>query len=124
MKSLLIVIVLSFSAGALSAQHAYPQSGFDLETALKAYGYTPIDTENGENSRLVSAALCLALGPFGMHRLYLGTDVAVPVFYTLTLGGGLGILPAIDFFFILFTGDLAPFHNNPKMLMWGEGKQP
>jgi hypothetical protein len=54
----------------------------------------------------------------------MGTDVSVPVFYTLTLGGGLGILPAIDFFFILFTKDLAPFHNNPRMVMWGEDKKP
>jgi len=123
-KYLLSIILLWCFADVTSAQQGFSITGFDLETALETQGYTPIDAETGENSRLVSAALCLALGPFGMHRLYLGTDVAVPIFYTLTLGGGLGILPAIDFFFILFTGDLAPFHNNPKMVMWGEGKEP
>ena len=43
-----------------------------------------------ENPRAVAALLCATLGVFGVHRMYLGTDVKVPVFYTLTIGGGVG----------------------------------
>src|ERR1700740_3054167 len=36
-------------------------------------------------------------GILGLHRIYLGTKPYVPVIYILTLGGGLFILPIIDF---------------------------
>lgn len=42
------------------------------------------------------ALYAVALWPFGVHRLYLGTEAKIPVIYTLTLGGGIGILPLID----------------------------
>jgi TM2 domain-containing membrane protein YozV len=71
-----------------------------------------------ENTRLVAAILTLTLGPFGAHRLYLGTDAIVPVFYTVTLGGGLGILPVIDLFHILLSKDLSKYYNNSKVFMW------
>ncbi len=73
----------------------------------------------GENKRLVASALTIALGPFGAHRLYLGTEPEVPVAYTLTLGGGLGILPVIDLGHILFTKDLSRYENNVHVFMWG-----
>lgn len=75
--------------------------------------------ERRENTRLVAALLTLTLGPFGAHRLYLGTDAIVPVFYTVTLGGGLGVLPVIDLFHILLTKDLSKYYNNSKVFMWG-----
>src|SRR5690606_8600054 len=48
-----------------------------------------------EPRRLVAAALALTLGPFGAHRLYLGTDAKVPVLYGITFGG-FGVLVLID----------------------------
>ncbi len=71
-----------------------------------------------ENPRLISILLGIALGPFGGHRLYLGTKAHVPVVYTLTLGGGFGILPLIDIFHLIFTKDLEPFRNNGNVFMW------
>ena len=71
-----------------------------------------------EHPRLVAAILCLTLGPFGAHRLYLGTKPSVPVAYTLTLGGGLGVLPVIDLVIICFSRDLSKYKNNPHVLMW------
>lgn len=77
------------------------------------------DEESGaENARLVAALLALSLGPFGVHRMYLGTELRVPVFYTLTLGGGLGILPLIDFFYIIFSKEDV-LKENGKIFMWG-----
>lgn len=73
--------------------------------------------DSKENSRLVAAGLTLALGPFGVHRLYLGTDFKVPIVYSLTFGCFF-ILPAIDFFVILFSKDLEKYKNNKRVIMW------
>lgn len=71
-----------------------------------------------ENPRVMASFLCVAIGPFGGHRLYLGTNEKVPIAYTLTLGGGLGVLPAIDLLHIAFAKDLSQYQNNPKVIMW------
>lgn len=70
--------------------------------------------------RIVAAFLCLTLGPFGMHRLYLGTKPRVAAAYTLTLGGGLGIVPAIDFLHIVFSPNISRFKNNDDFIMWAK----
>ncbi|HRN35415.1 MAG TPA: TM2 domain-containing protein, partial [Flavobacteriales bacterium] len=73
-----------------------------------------------EPKRLVAAALTLTLGTFAAHRLYLGTDVKVPILYGLTFGG-FGILVLIDLGHILFTKDLQAYCRNNKVLMWAGG---
>ncbi len=76
-----------------------------------------------EPQRLVAAALALTLGPFAAHRLYLGTDVKVPVVYGLTFGG-FGLLVLVDLGHILFTKDLAAYRHNGRVFMWASGKPP
>ena len=75
-------------------------------------------TERKENVKLTAAILALALGPLGVHRLYLGTHPIVPVAYVLTLGGGLYILPFIDFVAIVFTKDITRYMDNKQFFMW------
>jgi len=70
-----------------------------------------------ENPRLVAIALDLTLGLFGMHRLYLGTDVRVPVAYTLTFGGG-GVLWLVDLALLIGSDDIESYKNNPHFFMW------
>ena len=72
----------------------------------------------GENKKLTAVLLAVALGTFGVHRLYLGTKPIVPVVYTLTLGGGFGILPLTDIIAILATPDISRFENNNQVIMW------
>jgi len=72
-----------------------------------------------QNVRLTAIALNVSLGVFGMHRLYLGTDVKVPVFYTLTLGGGM-ILWIVDLGCLIFTKDISPYYDNPHVFMWNK----
>ncbi len=67
--------------------------------------------------RGVAVALAIFLGPFGVHRLYLGTSETVPLLYTITLGG-LMLLPLIDIFCILFTKDLDKYLGNEQVIMW------
>ena len=66
--------------------------------------------------RLTAIAINIALGLFGMHRVYLGTDIAVPIFYTFTLGGG-GVLWLFDLGCLIFSRDIKPFYDNPNVFM-------
>ena len=68
--------------------------------------------------RFTALALIVLTGPLGGHRLYLGTEPQVPVFYALTLGGGFFVLPVVDFVAILVTKDLSKFENNNRVIMW------
>ncbi len=70
------------------------------------------------NHKLNAVILAVLLGPFGVHRLYLGTTPKVPIFYSVTLGG-LGILPLTDIIAILLTPDMSVFLNNNQIIMWG-----
>ncbi|MCW5900127.1 MAG: TM2 domain-containing protein [Flavobacteriales bacterium] len=74
----------------------------------------------GEDQRLISSTLAVLLGPFGAHRLYLGTTPRVAVIYGLTFGG-FGVLALIDLGHLLFTKDLAPYRGSDRVFMWGEG---
>jgi TM2 domain-containing membrane protein YozV len=74
-----------------------------------------------ENARLVAIALDVALGLFGMHRMYLGTDIQVPIFYTLTVGGGC-ILWLVDLGLLIFSKDIEKYKNNPHVFMWLDKK--
>jgi len=68
--------------------------------------------------RIIAALLCVTRGPFGMHRLYLGTKPHVAAAYTVTLGGGVGIIPMIDLFQIVFSKDISQFKENDQFFMW------
>ena len=67
--------------------------------------------------RWLAAALTLAVGPFGGHRVYLGTRPTVPLLYGLTFGG-FGVLVLIDLGHVLFTRDLAAYQENGQVFMW------
>lgn len=71
-----------------------------------------------ENPRLYAFCIAVLLGPFGAHRIYLGTCHMVPVAYVLTLGGGIGVLPVIDSILIMVTKNLERYQNNPRFFMW------
>lgn len=75
-------------------------------------------TSHKENKKLISAILTIALGPFGAHRVYLGTSHLIPIAYVLTLGGGLGLVPVIDLLVITFSRDISPYENNKRFFMW------
>ena len=70
-----------------------------------------------ENQRAVAIGLDVSLGLFGVHRMYLGTDLRVPVIYTATIGGG-GVLWLVDLGLLIAVKDLAPFKDNPNVFMW------
>lgn len=75
-----------------------------------------------KNKKIIAALLAFPFpcGIVGLHRIYLGCAPHVPVAYIATVGGGFGLLPLIDFIFLLKTKDLEPYIANDKVFMWGE----
>jgi hypothetical protein len=67
--------------------------------------------------RWLAAVLTVAVGPFGGHRVYLGTKPKVPLLYSVTFGG-FGVLVLIDLGHVLFTPDLGPYRENGHVFMW------
>ena len=70
-----------------------------------------------DNQRAVAIGLDVSLGLFGVHRMYLGTDLKVPVIYTATIGGG-GVLWLVDLGLLIAVKDLTPFKDNPNVFIW------
>lgn len=89
-----------------------------LNQRLVKFLHQHIDQNNQRKVKITASILALTLGPFGVHRLYLGTTPLIPVVYVATVGGGVGILPFIDFVAIVFSKDISPFLNNNQIFMW------
>ena len=73
------------------------------------------------NQRAVAIGLDVSLGLFGVHRMYLGTDLKVPVIYTSTIGGG-GVLWLVDLGLLIAVKDITPFKNNSNVFMWNTAR--
>lgn len=73
-----------------------------------------------KNKKITAAILAFPLpfGIVGLHRIYLGCAPYVPVVYIASFGGILGLLPMIDFFFIVLDKKIDPYMNNKKVFMW------
>ncbi|PBQ33358.1 hypothetical protein CNR22_16755 [Sphingobacteriaceae bacterium] len=73
-----------------------------------------------KNKKLTAALLAFPFpfGIVGLHRIYLGCAPYVPVVYIGSFGGIVGLLPLIDFCFILLEKDMKPFTDNKKVFMW------
>lgn len=76
------------------------------------------DVAEPKAQKLKAVLLALFLGHFGVHRIYLGTEANVPVVYSLTLGGGFGLLPLLDIIAILSSKDISEFSGNNQVIMW------
>jgi len=100
---------------------AFKAEAFSKKTKFKLWALQKAtDAKLIKKEKAIAVALAITLGPFGEHRLYLGTEAKVPVIYTLTLGGGLGILPLCDIIAIIATKNLEDYKNSSKVIMWAE----
>ena len=122
MRSLLLILSLTLLQSTLQPMWGQLSScGIAGEILFEQSedGFVELNThlQNSENPRLVAIGLDLALGLFGMHRLYLGTDVKVPIAYTLTFGGG-GLLWLVDLALLIGSPTIETYKNNPHLFMW------
>lgn len=113
MKSLLLVLFTTLAASAFAGGPFVAKYVIVLDDSLEVMV---------ENERVVSGALAVLLGPFGAHRIYLGTTPVVAIIYGVTFGG-FGILVLLDLSHLLFTHDLAEYRNNDRVFMWGKPKE-
>lgn len=113
MRRLLLVLAICAVAGRVQA--AGPHVVVDPTLALIEELPEPPPIQ--PPSRATAAGLAVLLGPFGAHRLYLGTGVKVPIVYGITFGA-FGILPLIDLVHILVSKDLTAYCTNERVLMW------
>lgn len=79
-----------------------------------------VKTQKTIHKKAIAVTLAVTLGVFGVHRLYLGTSTKVPIIYTLTLGGGFGVLVVSDIIAIIATKNLEGFSPNPNVFMWAK----
>jgi len=114
-----IEAVFSGNLDQYSPQHFTNQQHLIPSTNDDEYGIAQIDSTG---KRLGAALIAIPLGMLGMHRIYLGTQPIVPIFYILTFGGGFGILPFIDFVVLIMADDMKPYINNPRIFMWSNQK--
>ena len=77
----------------------------------------PYRLENYKRSKLGAIILTVLTGPLGGHRVYLGSRPIVPIVYTLTLGGGMGLLPLIDLIRMIFSPDLKALENRDEIIL-------
>jgi TM2 domain-containing membrane protein YozV len=131
-KPFSLFLLLFFATGIISAAtFSSPSFPIKPDSTKKDSAFSPLkrDTANTtissteiDKKRFVAAVLAFPLpfGFLGLHRIYLGSAPYIPVVYLLTLGGGFGLLPLIDFLEIVFSSDeeFKEFQNNPKIFMW------
>lgn len=84
----------------------------------------PAPEEAFRKKKLITAILAFPI-PFGftgMHRIYLGAEPWIPVAYLCTGGGGLGLLPLMDFIFIVMADEeeFKQYENNSSFFMFVE----
>jgi len=125
----LLIITLFFSCSFASIASEQLNFYTPIEGELIVYhdsNETAIDNTQIAQPRfkkLKAVLLAIFLGHFGVHRIYLGTSPNVPVVYTLTLGGGFGLLPLCDIVAILAAQDLDNYSHNDKVFMWSKAKE-
>jgi TM2 domain-containing membrane protein YozV len=80
--------------------------------------------ESFRRKKLITSILAFPVpfGFVGLHRIYLGTEPWVPIVYLCTAGGGLGLLPLIDFIYLVTANEeeFKKYENNPKVFMFVE----
>jgi TM2 domain-containing membrane protein YozV len=123
---LILTVCLRANAFSSQADSLFSKSTVLEGDSLDAAGSSPFYFEQTKikpkHKKLKAVLLALFLGHFGVHRIYLGTAPNVPVVYSLTLGGGFGLLPVLDIVAILTVKDLERYSNNEKVFMWSTSK--
>ncbi len=110
-------LALLFALSAVSALAGGPYRPFHADDLHVASAAEPAQGSVAENRRGVAIGLAALLGPFGAHRLYLGTTPKVAIIYGLTFGG-FGVLVLIDLVHLITAKDLDRFKDSDRVLMW------
>ncbi len=94
----------------------------DTARVLLQEQFSPAPNETFRKKKLITSILAFPIpfGFIGLHRIYLGTAPWVPIAYLCTGGGGLGLLPILDFIFIVAADEeeFKKYEGNPNFFMF------
>ncbi|MBL4651423.1 MAG: TM2 domain-containing protein [Flavobacteriales bacterium] len=114
LNKLFVAFIVSFlSLTAAGEFHSEQPAVFFSDSVLSS----TLDKKTIRRKKAIAIGLAITLGPFGVHRLYLGTDNKIPVIYSITLGA-FGILPLTDIIAILTTKNIEQYLDNQQIIMW------
>ena len=126
MRSFLIILFLGISTSGASqlkqVDISFSEQNESTEYSKLLFSKDSLDSYRPKYRKAKAVLLAVFLGHFGVHRIYLGSAPNVPLVYSLTLGGGFGLLPLLDIVAILSTKDLDQYTNNDKVFMWSKSK--
>lgn len=111
---LLTLLLIMLTAGDVQSE---PPAVFVSDTLVSDGASQKLCKKEIRRKKTIAIGLAITLGPFGVHRLYLGTDYKVPAIYSITLGG-FGVLALADIIAILTTQELEHYLNNGQIVMW------
>ncbi|MBL4623688.1 MAG: TM2 domain-containing protein [Flavobacteriales bacterium] len=114
-KLFIALFTLFISLTVAGEVHSEPPAVFFSDSSIISTG--ALDKKTIRRKKAIAIGLAITLGPFGVHRLYLGSDAKIPVIYSVTLGA-FGILPLTDIIAILTTRDIGQYLNNKQIIMW------
>lgn len=121
MRFLVVLLVLFLSSASFASNDkVITMKQFKGFSSLSALDIDTTKNRNINKIKIIAVTLAVTLGVFGFHRLYLGTKSLVPISYTLTLGGGMAILPIIDIIYIISAKDINQITNNDYIFMWNK----
>lgn len=128
-----LIAVLAFAVAASAADYSINDDAIDalIESSVEVSPLTAdfmMDAAvpaaasiSAGSSPVVSFILCTFLGGFGVHRHYMGTRPFMWAVYTFTFGGLFGIVPFVDWVFLLIgvvEDNIGQYCGNTKFFMW------
>lgn len=134
--SLLVVILIGISTSFASGKYSVNQTQIDdlfsnaveiqsnhdfMTGDIEGINMSNAQLTDGAKNPWVALALCWVVGCFGIHRMYLGTDMPKVLFLYLCTGGGCGVVVAVDWVILIMAAinnDISPYVDNPKFIMW------
>lgn len=130
MKHILLCIVLSLTLPQFSSSmFATPLNHNNILefegtlSPIKGVSVDSLSLKEFNKMKATAVVLAVTLGVFGVHRMYLGTSPRIPITYTLTLGGGFFVLPAIDIVYIITAKSPEQLTHNNSIFIWNKTKK-
>mgnify|MGYP002395932893 FL=1 len=130
MKHISLCILLSLTLPQLSSSMFATPLNYDntLEfestlSPIKGLSVDSLSPKEFNKMKATAVVLTVTLGVFGVHRMYLGTSPRIPITYTLTLGGGFFVLPAIDIVYIINAKSPEQLTHNNSIFIWNKTKK-
>ena len=117
----LCVLVFILNSASVKAEEIISGSS-QLEIIVVDGDSTLTNSVLKEKDPVTALALCVFMGPLGIHRIYLGTSRTTAIAYVLT-GAGFGVLWVTDTIFLIRSivrKDVSMVSDNRHYFIWNK----